>query len=408
MNREFGPEGNIPPGAMDEDVSPEGQRRRDASRRTEAERILGVVRALTGHKKQELSPGAERVKNILEQEPPVMNDNSETTPERSAEQSGTVVNEQGTWRRVTENEVLPAGSEVSLNLETGESFLKIEGSQPQEVPGQEVVSVEVDIPGETEWRAEVSPEQEAAAMNDMETGVKEAVENGPEKNEQASQVWEYFRETFDRFRNGLADLNQAQQNEQGPQAQEKARTLVDELRDWLEKFYDKKVDSWFETYDTQISKVNKEKDQTKKQRLLQIAIEGIDFIPVIGSVKMIGEGLEGRTMNNRELTGWNRVLHTAEGAAFLALDATGLGVLGRGAKAGKLLTRSAAVLRYAGFPAKLAKPVYRVGSFIARTPMAEKAASKVLESIIAQRDRRKIRTIKRIPEVIFDEELAAA
>lgn len=53
-----------------------------------------------------------------------------------------------------------------------------------------------------------------------------------------------------------------------------------------------------------------------------------DFVPVIGSAKMIIEGLKGKQyMTEKEITGIHRVLHTASGVVFLALDLTGVGAI---------------------------------------------------------------------------------
>lgn len=59
-----------------------------------------------------------------------------------------------------------------------------------------------------------------------------------------------------------------------------------------------------------------------------LATNIIDFIPVIGSTKMIIEGIRGRQFGtNHEITGLGRVLHTGSGALFLVLDVTGVGAI---------------------------------------------------------------------------------
>lgn len=53
-----------------------------------------------------------------------------------------------------------------------------------------------------------------------------------------------------------------------------------------------------------------------------------DFIPVVGSIKMILEGLEGRQyVTHKEIKGISRIVHTIAGAVFLGLDLTGVGAI---------------------------------------------------------------------------------
>lgn len=53
-----------------------------------------------------------------------------------------------------------------------------------------------------------------------------------------------------------------------------------------------------------------------------------DFVPVIGSFKMIIEGIKGKQyMTEKEITGVQRVVHTLSGVVFLGLDLTGVGAI---------------------------------------------------------------------------------
>lgn len=57
-------------------------------------------------------------------------------------------------------------------------------------------------------------------------------------------------------------------------------------------------------------------------------ISSIDFIPVIGSVKIIIEGVRGKQYGtHRELTGIPKGIHTISGLSFLVLDMTTLGTI---------------------------------------------------------------------------------
>lgn len=63
----------------------------------------------------------------------------------------------------------------------------------------------------------------------------------------------------------------------------------------------------------------------KKKRFLSSAA---DFVPVVGSYKMIHEAVIGKQLGTKEkIKGWRRLVHGAAGAAFLASDLTGIGSL---------------------------------------------------------------------------------
>lgn len=57
----------------------------------------------------------------------------------------------------------------------------------------------------------------------------------------------------------------------------------------------------------------------------EIASNGMDLIPFAGSGKMLVEGIAGKTLDGRKLTGKDRIIHAAMGAGSLALDFTGIG-----------------------------------------------------------------------------------
>lgn len=68
--------------------------------------------------------------------------------------------------------------------------------------------------------------------------------------------------------------------------------------------------------------------EAKKKKVNTITTNLIDFVPVIGSAKMIVEGLRGKQYGtDHEIHGMHRALHAITGAAFLALDLTGAGVI---------------------------------------------------------------------------------
>ncbi len=139
-----------------------------------------------------------------------------------------------------------------------------------------------------------------------------------------------------------------------------------------------------------------EQDPQAKSRLYEFACAAMDFIPLAGPAKMIGEAAAGKTLGGETLEGWKRVLHGLEGTVFLAIDLTGFGVVAtKLAKAGKsatmgprLITRSAAFLRAIGVSREIYKPVYTAGSFLLRHPRLGQLATRGLEDVIKMRQAR--------------------
>jgi hypothetical protein len=68
--------------------------------------------------------------------------------------------------------------------------------------------------------------------------------------------------------------------------------------------------------------------QQKVERVTRIATNVTDFIPIVGSAKMILEGVRGRQYGTEQkIEGVGRIVHTVSGVVFLALDMTGVGAI---------------------------------------------------------------------------------
>lgn len=64
--------------------------------------------------------------------------------------------------------------------------------------------------------------------------------------------------------------------------------------------------------------------------------QAADWVPVVGSAKMIGEAMAGKRVGGGQLSGAARVRHGVAGGAFLAADMTGAGEVARAGKAVKV------------------------------------------------------------------------
>lgn len=63
-------------------------------------------------------------------------------------------------------------------------------------------------------------------------------------------------------------------------------------------------------------------------KLAKVATNVVDFVPILGSGKMILEGLRGKQYGtDRVISGSARIIHGVSGAIFLPLDVTGIGAL---------------------------------------------------------------------------------
>jgi hypothetical protein len=69
-------------------------------------------------------------------------------------------------------------------------------------------------------------------------------------------------------------------------------------------------------------------EQEKAQTVKKITTNVVDFIPIVGSIKMILEGLKGKQYGTeKEITGSRRLVHGISGVVFLGLDITGVGAI---------------------------------------------------------------------------------
>jgi|GEM_PF-6811498 hypothetical protein len=69
-------------------------------------------------------------------------------------------------------------------------------------------------------------------------------------------------------------------------------------------------------------------ERTLKSEMIS---SGLDFVPVVGGVKMTLEGVAGKTLSGKKLERKARIIHAGMGVATCALDFTGIGEAGKGA-----------------------------------------------------------------------------
>lgn len=66
----------------------------------------------------------------------------------------------------------------------------------------------------------------------------------------------------------------------------------------------------------------------QKKKTIALITNVLDFIPVIGSVKMVAEGIRGEQFGtHKKLSDIPRGIHTVAGFSFLVLDMTSIGTI---------------------------------------------------------------------------------
>ncbi len=319
--------------------------------------------------------------------------------------------QEGSHKKETELDKIPRSDEEveeALELESEETqpIEEIRDMQSGPEDTEAVKSAEMPEsvePAETEaaeaaFEQEFSPEEQQEMIDEIDAGTEAYAKAEQERAEQAAEAEEkasplemakrFFAEHREEFDKIAEELNELINKNLIPEAQELASKFLSDVRQKSEKYFGDKADEWFQEYDDLMAKAGQEKSQNRKRRLISLAIEGVDFIPVIGPVKMIAESTKGSTFNGKELKSWSRALHATSGVAFLALDLTGLGALGKSVKAGKLMTRTAALMRKVGLPRQMYKPAYKIGRFVLNNPTAARAADKALRFQIGARSKR--------------------
>lgn len=211
-----------------------------------------------------------------------------------------------------------------------------------------------------------------------------------QESELFKQGREFYAKFGKRFQQQIIEVARLYTFGKKPEAEARVSELIKELEGTAGEHFGPKIQAWFDEYTKRHDEAEKTSDPDNKSRLKKLALEAVDFIPIVGSAKMIGEGVAGKTMSGNELTKGRRILHTVEGVVFLTLDLTGVGAIGsESLKATKLFTRSAAYMRKIGMAREVFQPVYQFGRFLIRHPEAGKVADKAVHGIIEARNMHK-------------------
>lgn len=311
------------------------------------------------------------------------------------------------WRKVEEGEIFEPGREFRLNIETGETYVW-EGTNEandDNIEQTENPLENIDPKAEAEFNQEYSDSDVNNISSEFADGWnefsnKERQGDNFDVNEAGTS---FYRDNFKSFFNTAKSISDAFERDKKDEAKNLAWEFISSLKNKAENYFADKVEDWFKEYDQTATAAEQETDASKKDKLKKVAIDGIDFIPVVGSTKMIAESAAGKTMGGEKLSNFRRFMHGAEGSVFLAMDLTGMGVAADGLKAAKLMSRSSALMRKMGLSEKVYKPAYKFSEFIDRHPMMTKVADKAVQYTAKRRKSRKVDWATKIPKVIFED-----
>ncbi|MBX4191622.1 MAG: hypothetical protein KW804_02385 [Candidatus Doudnabacteria bacterium] len=267
--------------------------------------------------------------------------------------------------------------------------------------------------GIEEQYANWHPESEQKEKNEFDSefefsanavldSVRESEEESSPEAGKRNIARRFFERNFPIVQEKLKEISLLMAQGKSEEAKAVGQNLVSELKTESMNFLTRES-GYFKEPEESFKQATAEPETSKKEKLYKLGMDAVDFVPVVGSAKMIAEGLAGKTMGGEELSGTKRLIHTAEGAVFLALDLTGVGVVAtEGMKAGRVITRTAALMRKTGMTREIYAPVFKAGRYLIENPGAAKIADKVFERILKARKNHKNTLIEQGKEIIFN------
>jgi len=174
-------------------------------------------------------------------------------------------------------------------------------------------------------------------MNKLET-------EEPSFDENEIEGKEYSQSNYNKSRFELkSEIDEGEEKEKENHIKELMKKIFSFKKS--KKQEEKPKEKQIKQLDTASLKKLKEKEDKRDKRLTNLS----DFIPVIGSIKMIAEGLQGKQyLTEKEIKGGKRFFHTLFGALFLGLDITGIGAIASGLGKGAIKIGERLVLEEIG------------------------------------------------------------
>ncbi|HPH78885.1 MAG TPA: hypothetical protein PLH65_02270 [bacterium] len=166
---------------------------------------------------------------------------------------------------------------------------------------------------------------------------------------------------------------------------------LSKARDLIQQSLAKKSTVWLEEQNRQINEKYEQIKQAKASDspVKMALVTGLKLSPFAGPLSDISEGVVGQDLYGQKLTRGQQAYKIIEGSIFLAIDATGYGAIAtEGVKAGKLITRSAALMRQLKVSPRLYKSIYSAGLFIKRNQHIARLADTMLSTVLVAKQSR--------------------
>ena len=277
---------------------------------------------------------------------------------------------------------------------------------------------------------EMSAEELARAADELRAGEIDYLERQSQNTDpEVARRAEFVHHVKVRMDALLDEVNTAVQSSSDLDVQERVKFFLTEMRTELEgrgmsgEDVDHAITQIQLLLDLDLSLLAA--DEESRNVGLTLLSLGMDLIPFLGGVKMMGEGALGKTLDGQDLQGTRRLIHMSEGlfwelvdvvsgaAALVSFGGGGAAIQGatKGAKVVKsvpkltrVLTRSGAFMRKYGI--RGSKEVFRTGRFLQKNERAGKVAQKTFEKGVRQRTMRAARAAEQLPEVLTHAEEA--
>lgn len=172
-------------------------------------------------------------------------------------------------------------------------------------------------------------------------------------------------------------------------------------RELVKKSLEEKSVEWLREQNREIDKKYRESKEKSDSIGKSVFITGLKLVPFAGPISDISEGVVGKDMYGNPLTKQQKVYKVIEGSIFLALDATGYGLIAsKGVKACKLMTRSAALLRKLKVSPRIYKTVYKTGVFVKKNKNLARVADLMLDTVITNREERTSKDLEELKPLL--------
>ncbi|MBD3270461.1 hypothetical protein GF376_02960 [Candidatus Peregrinibacteria bacterium] len=216
------------------------------------------------------------------------------------------------------------------------------------------------------------------------------------------ELAEYLNELTPQLTSLLKHVATLREKNQDYEALNALVKFLEEQMNRFENIKDKKLRDTLTAYVGSVLNIDKIEKSLNARKKVEMMSAGVDVIPVVGSIKMLGESAYGKKMTGEHLTNTGRISHGAAATAYLGLDAIAVAGLvtggtvsavaeggkvaattarigSKGARIASTITRFAALARKTTGARKASKALFKVGKLVRKYPKLTGAIAKLAE-----------------------------